>query len=92
MDIRDLLIEIGFTKLPNCDVYRLTTAYKNDYGFDRFTYIRDNNGIYNLITEKPNFVSMRLEVKEENEQLVYDFISNHFGKEYVRNFKLNKLI
>lgn len=95
MDIIDLLIEIGFTKRPNSHSYQLDRRYENawgEYDTELFHYGPDTNGTYELILQRTNFVPIRLEVKEENEELVYNFISNHFGKEYVRNFKLNKLI
>lgn len=91
MDIKDLLIEIGFIRLTNSKyTYELARPYGES--IELFYYGPNTNGIYELTLQRTNFVPIRLEVKEENEQLVYDFISNHFGKEYVRNFKLNKLI
>lgn len=97
MNILPLLLEIGFTTnkdtlFTNC--YYLERSFINAVGNidELFMYLKDTNGVYNLVLEKTNFVPIRIEVKEENEKLVYDFISNHFGKEYVRDFKLKKIL
>jgi hypothetical protein len=96
MYIKDLILEIGFTTLPKSPhSYELSRNYTNFYSEDNtelFSYGPDTNGVYNLILQRTNFVPIRVEVIDENEQLVYDFISNHFGIEYVRNFKLNKIL
>lgn len=98
MDILPLLLEIGFTTNEDplfTTCYYLSRPFINafsDMDEELFMYIKETNGVYNLILERTNFVPIRVEVKEENEKLVYDFISNHFGKEYVRDFKLKKIL
>jgi hypothetical protein len=101
MNILPLLLDIGFTKNHEDSInYYLARSLENTYLPPTFTimeeelfeYCIDTNGVYNLILQRTNFVSIRVEVKEENEKLVYDFISNHFGKEWVRDFKLKKIL
>ena len=89
MNIIPLLLEIGFIKWG--ENYQLARKYSTE-DIELFIYGIDNSGVYNLILERTNFVPIRVEVKEENEKLVYDFISNYFGKEYVRDFKLKKIL
>lgn len=96
MNILPLLLDIGFTKYheDGNNLY-LMRPYVNAFGEDDnelFDYSRCTDGSYSLTLQRTNFVPIRIEIKEENEKLVYDFISNHFGKEYVRDFKLKKIL
>jgi hypothetical protein len=90
--IAPLLEEIGFSINPSNGSYQL---YRYDdmlvKKMELFQYIKDTNGVYNLILQKTNFVPIRIEIKEGNEKLFYDFISNHFDKKYVRELKLKIL-
>lgn len=96
MNILPLLLDIGFTKNHEDSInYFLTRPIKSLYlhhDEELFEYCIDSNGVYNLILQRTNFVPIRIEVTEENEKLVYDFISIHFGKEWVRDFKLKKIL
>lgn len=95
MNILPLLLDIGFKKDKGSNCYYFGGPFINAFGDmdeELFMYLPDTNGVYNLVLERTNFVPIRVEVKEENEKLVYDFISNHFGKEYVRDFKLKKIL
>ena len=96
MNILPLLLDIGFTKPHQNSInYYLSRQLENTYLHhceELFQYSIDSNGVYSLILQRTNFVPIRIEVTEENEKLVYDFISNHFGKECVRDFKLNKIL
>ena len=96
MNILPLLLDIGFTKNHELGRnYHLMRPYVNAYGEDDnelFDYSICTDGSYSLTLQRTNFVPIRVEVTEENEKLVYDFISNHFGKEWVRDFKLKKIL
>ena len=96
MNILPLLLDIGFKLNPlSKENYYLSRELENTYlhhSEELFQYCKDNNGVYNLILQRTNFVPIRIEVKKGNEKLVYDFISNHFGKEWIRDFKLKKIL
>ncbi len=92
MDILPILIDIGFKPTTSNNGFIFEKYY--DSGIIRifYTYMKDTNGLYNLIKQADNFVPIRFEVKEKNKKLIYDFISTEFGKEYIRDYKLNEII
>jgi hypothetical protein len=92
MDILPLLLEIGFIRWENSEKTYKFVRSSDITNMELFNYCIDTNGVYSLILQRTNFVPIRVEVTEENEKLVYDFISNHFGKECIRDFKLKKIL
>lgn len=92
MDILPILLDIGFKP----------TTIKNGFIFEKYydsgiikifySYVKDTNGLYNIIKQGDNMIPIRFEVIEKNKKPIYDFISNEFGKEYIREYKLKEIL
>lgn len=92
MDILPILLDIGFKPTTINNGFIFEKYYDSGIIKTFYTYMKDTKGLYNIIKQADNFVPIRFEVIEKNKKLIYDFISNEFGKEYIREYKLKEIL
>ena len=107
MDILPILLDIGFVLndmdrldknvqrigfLGDQNYYRYYKYYDDGQLKFMYYYAKDTNGIPNIAKQGTNYVPIRIEIKEENEEIIYAFLSTEFGKDYIRDYKINKLL